>query len=224
MLIRPCVRWRRTSANLVAARPHAVSLATTSDNLNSGLYSDATGVARRPPAKVPTNVRRLIMGSRYRQRESERRSLAHLALHPDPSPMQLNELPGQGQPEPGPLDLLVRHAHLPELLEDRLLILWRDAHTGVGDGNLGHAVVHRGAYVDPAALWRELEGVGEQVQEDLLHLALIAPDHAHAVVDGPPEGDPSPARSLANEDQGIVDRHRQAELRHLQLHASCFDL
>src|SRR5262249_4507735 len=147
MLIRPCVRWRRTSANLVAARPHAVSLATTSDNLNSGLYSAATGVARRPPAKVPTNVRRLIMRSRWLQSESASRSLAHLALHPDPAPVQLDELPGQGQPEPGSLDLLVRRAHLPELLEDRLLILWRDAHARVGDGDLGHAVVHRGAHV-----------------------------------------------------------------------------
>src|SRR5262249_39796828 len=141
MLIRPCVRWRRRSANLVAARPHAVSLATTSDNLNSGLYSAATGVARRPPAKVPTNVRRLIMGSLHRQRESERRSLAHLALHPDPPPVQFDELPGERQPKSSPLDLLVRRPHLPELLEDRLLILRGDAHAGVGDGDLGHAVV-----------------------------------------------------------------------------------
>ena len=40
--------------------------------------------------------------------------------------MQLDELPGQGESEPGPLDLLVRRPHLPELLEDRLLILRRD--------------------------------------------------------------------------------------------------
>src|SRR5262249_27813443 len=168
MLIRPCVRWRRTSANLIAARPHAVSLVTTRDNLNSGLYSAATGVARRPPAKVPTNVRRLIIGSRHRQRESEGRPPAYLALHPDPSAMQLNELPGQGQPEPGPLDLLVRRPDLPELLEDRLLVLRCDAYASIGDGDLCHAIVHRGADVDPAALQRELKGIGEQVQEDLL--------------------------------------------------------
>src|SRR5262249_11827091 len=188
MLIRPCVRWRRTSANLVAARPHAVSLATTSDNLNSGLYSAATGVARRPPTKVPTNVRRLIMGSRYRQRESERRSLAHLALHPDPAPVQLDELPGQGQTKPGPLDLLARHAHLPDLLEDGVLIFLCYAHAGVGDRDLCHAVVHCGAHVDPAALRRELEGIGEEVQEDLLHLALVAADHAHAVIESTAQG------------------------------------
>src|SRR5262250_1302213 len=105
--------------------------------------------------------------------------------------MQLNELPGQGQPEPGSLDLLVCRSHLPELLEDRLLILRRDAHAGVGYGDLGHAVVHRGAHVDPPALGCELESVGEEVQEDLLHLPFVAPDHAYTVVDGTPEGDPS---------------------------------
>src|SRR5262245_37095301 len=92
--------------------------------------------------------------------------------------MQLNELPGQGQPKAGPLDLLVRRADLPELLEDRLLVFGRDAHAGVGDGDLGHAVVHRDAHVDPTAFWGELQVVGKQVQEDLVHLPLVAPDRA----------------------------------------------
>src|SRR5262245_3932261 len=129
--------------------------------------------------------------------------------------MQLDELSGQGQPEPGPLDLLVRRAYLPELLEDRLLILRRDAHARVGYGDLGHAVVHRGAYVDPATLRCELERVGEQVQEDLLHLPFVAPDDAHAVVDGLPKPDSTSARPLANEDQCVVDRGWQIEVGHL---------
>src|SRR5215831_19504543 len=54
-----------------------------------------------------------------RQGERERRPFSQLALDPDPAPVQLDELPGQGQPEASPLDLLVRCAHLPELLEDR---------------------------------------------------------------------------------------------------------
>src|SRR5215471_18588384 len=159
-----------------------------------------------------------------RQGERERRPLPGLALHPDPPAMQLDELSGERQPEPGPLDLLVRRAHLPELLEDRLLILWCDAHAGVGDGDLGYAVVHRGAHVDPAVLGRELEGVGEQVQEDLLHLPFVTPDHTHAVVDALPQPDPAPARPLTHEDQGVVDRGWQVELGHLQFHPAGFDL
>src|SRR5215475_15787948 len=138
--------------------------------------------------------------------------------------MQLNELPGQGQSEPGSLDLLVCCAYLPELIEDRLLILRGDAHAGVGDGDLGHAVAHGAAHVDPAALRRELEGVGEQVQEDLLHLAFVAPDQAHAVVNSPAHPDPAPARPLTHESEGVVDGCGPAEVRHLQLYASRFDL
>src|SRR5262249_31738589 len=85
------------------------------------------------------------------------------------------------------------------LLEDRLLILRRDAHASVGDGDLGHAAVHRGAHVDPTALGCELEGVGEQVQEDLLRLALVGADRAERLVDRSAEGGAAAGRALAHE-------------------------
>jgi hypothetical protein len=103
--------------------------------------------------------------------------------------MQLDELAREGQPEPGALHLLVRRPDLTELLEDHLLILGRDSHARVRDRNLGQAFVHRGADVDPATLGRELERVGQQVQEPLLHLALVGADRAHAAVDCPSERD-----------------------------------
>src|SRR5262245_66563595 len=53
--------------------------------------------------------------------------------------MQLYELPGQIQPEPCALDLLVRRPDLPELLEDRLLILRRNADPGVAHRHLDGA-------------------------------------------------------------------------------------
>src|SRR5262249_23237047 len=61
------------------------------------------------------------------QGEGERRPAAHLALDPDPTPVQLHELLGQRQPEAGPLLLAgVVAANLAELLEDRRLILGGD--------------------------------------------------------------------------------------------------
>src|SRR5215475_14432591 len=62
---------------------------------------------------------------------------SQLALHRDPSAMQLNELAGQGQSKAGALHLHVRRPHLAELLEDRLLILGLDASPSVRDGDLG---------------------------------------------------------------------------------------
>src|SRR5262249_46248770 len=87
----------------------------------------------------------------------------------------------------------------------------------------GHAVVHCGADLDPTALRCEFEGIGEQVQEDLLDLAFVAADHAHAIVDGVPQRDPTSIRPLTHEGQGVVDRGWQVEVRHLQLHPSRFD-
>src|SRR5215831_5952368 len=69
----------------------------------------------------------------HRQREGERRTRTHHALHPDPAPVQLHELPTQGQPQPGALHLLRRRPHLAELLKDLLLILGRNADPRVGD-------------------------------------------------------------------------------------------
>src|SRR5262249_29496279 len=109
----------------------------------------------------------------HRDRERKRRALPLRALYRDPSTMQLDELAGERQPESGAFHLLVRRPHLAELLEDGLLIRGGDADAGVRDGDLNQAVVHRGSDIDLAALRRELDRVGEEVQQHLLHLALI---------------------------------------------------
>src|SRR4029453_11364074 len=49
--------------------------------------------------------------SMVRNRERERRARTHLALDPDPSAMQLDELPRQGNPEPRALHLLGSRPH-----------------------------------------------------------------------------------------------------------------
>src|SRR5262245_22764997 len=97
--------------------------------------------------------------------------------------MEFDELASERQPEPGTFDLLVCCPDLAELLEDRLLVLWRDAHAGIHDRDLGHAFVHRGADIDPTTLGRELEGIGQQVQEHLFDLALVGADRAEKLVD-----------------------------------------
>jgi hypothetical protein len=63
--------------------------------------------------------------------------LSELALQPDPPAAEYDELSGERQPEAGVLDLLVRRPHLPEVLENRLLIAGGDADTSIGDGPIG---------------------------------------------------------------------------------------
>src|SRR5215468_9872502 len=69
----------------------------------------------------------------HRNREREGRASSDLALHPDPSTVQLDELPRQGQSQARALDPFGRHPDLLELFEDRLLILRGDADSGVAD-------------------------------------------------------------------------------------------
>lgn len=90
--------------------------------------------------------------------------------------MELDELPGEGQPETCAFRFPLRGAHLPELFEHGLLIRRRDADARIGDRHLRHLAVQPAADVDPAAFGRELQGVGEKVQEDLLHLPLVPAD------------------------------------------------
>src|SRR5438093_1178286 len=95
--------------------------------------------------------------------ERERRSATHLALDPEAAAVELDKLSRQREAQTRALALPRGVAHLAELLEDRLLVLWRDADAGVGDRHLDNAVRGQRSHVDPATLGRELHGVGQQV-------------------------------------------------------------
>src|SRR5262249_48899352 len=94
----------------------------------------------------------------HRKRERERRAHTLLALHPDPTPVELDELPTQGQPQPRAFDLL-RRSDLAELLEDLLLILRGNPDPGVADGDLGEPIFRHGRDFDSSAFRRELDCV-----------------------------------------------------------------
>src|SRR5262245_63828670 len=130
-----------------------------------------TGDTSSPCGLASALVARPAIVRPHGQREGERRPLVHVALDPDPPAVQLHELLGQGQPEPRALLLAgVVPADLAELLEDGCLILRRDPDPGVTDSDRDHVPGHRGGEADPTAVRGELDRVGEQVQQDLLHL------------------------------------------------------
>src|SRR5262249_35728835 len=108
----------------------------------------------------------------YRNRKGERRADTLLTLHPDPSAVKLDKLAAQGEPSPRTLPLLGCRAHLAELLEDFLLILGSDADSGVADRDLHESILRHRPEIDPAPLWRELDRVRQQVQDDLPDLPL----------------------------------------------------
>ena len=65
-----------------------------------------------------------------REGERERRSCSYLARDPDSTPVQLDELAGQGQAEPRALDLLVRRPHLRPVSESGTLYHGDGSHDG----------------------------------------------------------------------------------------------
>jgi len=57
-------------------------------------------------------------------------------------------------------------------------VLRRDADPGNTDRHFDRPVHRRCPHLDPAALWRELDRVRQQVQDDLPNLPLVSPNLA----------------------------------------------
>src|SRR5262245_23245436 len=160
----------------------------------------------------------------HRNRECERRARSNLALHPDSSTMQLNELPRQRQSQARALDLFGRCADLLELLEDRFLILGGNANARIADRHFDGTVYWHRTDFDPAPFWRELDGIREQVEQDLADLPLVGLDLPEPLIDCPLQLNASTPCPLADQHQRIVDGRGEVEVRHLQIHLPRLDL
>src|SRR5713226_1446693 len=182
--------------------------------------SAASGTATRPLARAPMKVRRLIIEALFaRQREPEGRPLPYLARDPDLATMHLHELLGQREPEARALNLpALVAAHLPELLEDGLLVLWRDPDAGVGDRDFDRPVGEPGLHPDPPPFRRELHSVGQEVQQDLLDLSFIADELAQGRVHADIQADPMAGGPFLDQRDGIVEGQREVEPGQGQLH------
>src|SRR5262245_50991334 len=113
------------------------------------------------------------MGVSERKADLERTSLSYRALHRDRSPMEADELLDQREADARALVAAGAGAPDPvEPLEDVRQLFRRDSDAGVPDLELG--AVFDGPEADrDLALVRELQGVGDQVQDDLLpHVAV----------------------------------------------------
>src|SRR5215510_11405909 len=116
-------------------------------------------------------------------RERERRAMSDLTRHPDLAAMQLDELPRQGQPQSGTFDLLVGRPDLSKLLEHCLLILRGDSDTRIPHRHFNAPVNRHRPDIDPPGLRRELDRVGQQVEQDLADLPLVGLDVPESFVE-----------------------------------------
>ena len=107
-------------------------------------------------------------------REEEGRALPLLALHPDPTPVQLDQPLGDREAEPGPAELPAdRDVRLPELLEDVAHLVGRDPDPGVRHREQQIVALH----LDPdlhVPLPGELQRIAGQVDQTLGEAFAVA--------------------------------------------------
>jgi hypothetical protein len=105
-------------------------------------------------------------------REVKSAALLHGAFHPDTPLHHFHQRAGDGEAQPGTAEVPSRGGvHLLEGFEDRRQLVRRDADPRIADGdvqdNLGFVMRLAGHLQHDFALFRELDGVPDQIDDDL---------------------------------------------------------
>src|SRR2546423_1935378 len=114
-----------------------------------------------------------------RQGEDNLRASPFFAIHNEIAVHRTGEIAADGEPQSGSMRARCQTAvELHEWLEDRFELVARYPNARVADTNLHLAGRRdgRGRDANLAAGWRELHGVGEQIQDDLLELLDVGED------------------------------------------------
>ena len=99
--------------------------------------------------------------------------MARAEFHPDAAAVQLDNALCDGEAKPGSaLSAGIGALGLLELLEDALLITFRNSWAGVGDRNQELALARGGLHSNFARL-RELDRIGGQIEQHLHNAALV---------------------------------------------------
>src|SRR5438067_753978 len=173
--------------------------------------------ASREPAE-PRGVARLDILRRHREPHREGGALAlartrgrHRAAVP------LDQVAHDRQPEPQPpVRARARAVGLPEALEDVRQEVGRNPDARVTHADHGVMRVAREPDGDAPAARRELDGVGDEVPDDLLQPVAIAAHGTDAVVELALEGDLLRVGRRTDRVDGALDGRRQVDGRQLE--------
>src|SRR5215813_192918 len=155
-------------------------------------------VGNRPKADQRSHPKRSFNEHELpqRQREGEGRSAPYHAFDPDLASVKFDELPRDGETESGAFHFLRSCPHLLELFEHPILIRRGNANAGVRDRDLHDAIIRSRPDGDLATLRRELQRVREQIEQHLLHLALVGANRSETLVNRALKRDAAPDRPL----------------------------
>src|SRR6185436_16410811 len=137
-------------------------------------HTSTYGLSRDGPKMALTRERRRGVGQEDRKRCAAARAGA---VDGNRSPVHLDEVPRQREPDAEPAELARRAGvRLPEALEDVRQVLGGDADAAVLHADHDRPVVAPRAQRDSAARRRELDRVRQQVPQDLLQPIAIGAD------------------------------------------------
>lgn len=104
-----------------------------------------------------------------------------------------------------------RVIRLDEAVEELRQHLRTDAHAAVRNGDLNMLATPLEAHRDPAALRGELDGVGEQVGDDLLQPGRVPVDETHRVIDAILDPDGLGLRGSPHQIQSAPNHHLEID-------------
>src|SRR5438445_623795 len=164
----------------------------------------------------------LVVRGCRRDRESEGRPLPVHALDPDPALVQLDDLLGDRQAQPGAHDLALAVAFVPFITaEDPADEFGRDAQSVVLHADLHCAVFGPAGDQDLAALWRVLDRVRQEVGHDLRQPVGVAFDPRQPGVEA--SDDLVPGGRHPRPFNGLGENAIQVHRFHVHSHATGLD-
>jgi hypothetical protein len=111
-----------------------------------------------------------------------------------------------------------------KLLENALLIVRSNAHPCIPHSDLHHSVRPGGCDAHFAAIWGKLHSVGEEIEEDLLHLPLISCQGINVVRNFQRQCDTVCQGTLLDHHQTALQKLSEIERAQLQLQPPGLDL
>ncbi len=107
-------------------------------------------------------------------RDDELGSLPFFARSRDLPVMGVHQLLNDGQADPTPRGVPDSWS-APKSIEDVSQVLWSNAPTRVFDNDPGYAITGRDGHCDRSTRWSELDGIRQEVGDDLVQSVLVAP-------------------------------------------------
>src|SRR5215468_10544430 len=177
-------RWlqpkRCSAAKRDASAPPVLLRIALGTDLHQTVSGSFGGGHDRPPGSLPNRSKLAGLACALaidRQTDGDTRALTDPARDLDLAAVQRNEPLHDREPQPGSVGAtIIGRTRLKERIADACHVLAVDADAGVRDAHRKVRALLPGADGDPAAAIGELDGIGNEIEHDLIERAFVGDD------------------------------------------------